>query len=160
MLQIQRAACAAVVPVLLNPAPAIPLPAEAYTGLTHLIVNETEAEILAGPTDINDTLETRCKSWAQSFLARGVHNVLITLGGRGVYYATNAGLAGRVAAAPTTVVDTTAAGDTFVGAYALEMVVNVGKAEIGEAVARANRAAAKTVAKRGAQDSIPWRDEL
>lgn len=64
------------VETIINPAPAIPLPAEAYQGLGHLIVNETEAAILSGiekPT-----------SWDQVaaiFISRGVQNVIITLGG-------------------------------------------------------------------------------
>jgi ribokinase len=61
---------------ILNPAPAISLPEEAYHGLGHIIVNETEAAILSGiekPTSWNDV--------AAVFIARGVRNVIITLGG-------------------------------------------------------------------------------
>ena len=64
------------VETIINPAPAIPLPEEAYRGLGHLIVNETEAVILSG-------IE-RPTSWDQVaavFIARGVQNVIITLGG-------------------------------------------------------------------------------
>jgi ribokinase len=79
-----------------------------------------------------------------------------------VYYMSADGRKGMVAAEKATVVDTTAAGDTFVGRYALD-AVGMMKGEgfdIEAAVRRANRAAAKTVEKAGAQDSIPWRDEL
>jgi ribokinase len=61
---------------ILNPAPALPLPEEAYQGLNHLIVNETEASILSGVE--------KPASWdevAAIFIARGVKNVIITLGG-------------------------------------------------------------------------------
>jgi ribokinase len=61
---------------IINPAPAIPLPDEAFHGLGHLIVNETEAAILSGienPTNWNEV--------AAVFVARGVKNVIITLGG-------------------------------------------------------------------------------
>lgn len=61
---------------IINPAPAIPLPDEAYQGLGHLIVNETEAAILSGID--------KPSSWdevAAIFIARGVKNVIITLGG-------------------------------------------------------------------------------
>ena len=56
--------------------------------------------------------------------------------------------------------DTTAAGDTFVGRYALEVVSSKRRFDIRGAVGKANSAAAKTVERKGAQDSIPWRDEL
>jgi len=61
---------------IINPAPAIPLPMEAYEGLTHLIVNETEASTLSGvenPTSWDEV--------AAIFVARGVKNIIITLGG-------------------------------------------------------------------------------
>jgi sugar/nucleoside kinase (ribokinase family) len=64
------------VETIINPAPAIPLPEEAYHGLGHLIVNETEAAILSGiehPTNWNEV--------AAVFITRGVKNVIITLGG-------------------------------------------------------------------------------
>lgn len=64
------------VETIINPAPAVPLPAEAYQGLGHLIVNETEAAILSGiekPTNWDEV--------AAVFIARGVKNVIITLGG-------------------------------------------------------------------------------
>lgn len=61
---------------IINPAPAFPLPDEAYQGLNHLIINETEAAILSGienPTSWDEV--------ASVFIARGVKNVIITLGG-------------------------------------------------------------------------------
>ena len=157
------------VPVLLNPAPAVPLPADAYAGLAHLVVNETEAAILAGKEVVADetALETRegLDAVGREFLRRGVHTVVVTLGGRGVFYMSggdgsgSAGVkSGLLPAEKATVVDTTAAGDTFVGAYALEVVS--GAFDVEAAVRKANHAAAKTVERPGAQDSIPWRDEL
>lgn len=64
------------VETIINPAPAITLPEEAYRGLGHLIVNETEAAILSGienPTSWDEV--------AAIFITRGVKNVIITLGG-------------------------------------------------------------------------------
>lgn len=64
------------VETILNPAPAVPLPEQAYQGLCHLIVNETEAVTLSGienPTNWNEV--------AAVFISRGVKNVIITLGG-------------------------------------------------------------------------------
>ncbi|KAI1489360.1 Ribokinase-like protein [Biscogniauxia mediterranea] len=161
---------AASVPVLLNPAPAQPLPASAYGGLAHLVVNETEAAILAGVPESALDDKAGLERVGRVFLGRGVRNVIVTLGGRGVFYMTAAAEGGKegeeekkglVPAEKAKVVDTTAAGDTFVGQYALEVVSHPGGAfDIEAAVKKANRAAAKTVEKLGAQDSIPWRDEL
>jgi ribokinase len=64
------------VETIINPAPAIPLPEEAYQGLGHLIVNETEAAILSGLENPQNWNEV-----AAIFIARGVKNVIITLGG-------------------------------------------------------------------------------
>ncbi|KAF4126740.1 ribokinase [Geosmithia morbida] len=152
------------VPTLLNPAPAQVLPEDAYKGLAHLVVNETEASMLSGKPESELDDEAGLKRTADLFLARGVQNVIITLGGRGVYYASGVGAKyGLVAAQKTAVVDTTAAGDTFVGSYALSVVhasFNKTEFDIDAAVRAANAASAKTVARKGAQVSIPWKDEL
>lgn len=172
-----EAARAAGVPVLLNPAPAVALPDGVYAGLAHLVVNETEASILSGlPVEKLDDAEG-CREVAAWFAARGVAVVIITLGGRGVYYYRSASSSSQPGAAVEeglvpaeeveAVVDTTAAGDTFVGQYALDVVSAAAAAGSGgkefaieAAVKRANKAAARTVERKGAQDSIPWRDEL
>ncbi|KAI1377788.1 Ribokinase-like protein [Hypoxylon crocopeplum] len=153
-----RVARLAGVKVLLNPAPAQELPAEAYEGLAHLVVNETEAAILGGVAESDLVTEAGLESVSRTFLSRGVQNIIVTLGGRGVFYMNADGQKGLVPAEKAKVVDTTAAGDTFVGQYALEVVS--GSFSIEDAVKKANRAAAKTVERLGAQDSIPWRDEL
>ncbi|KAK7751554.1 putative ribokinase [Diatrype stigma] len=182
VLRALRAAREAGIPVLLNPAPAVPLPPEAYAGLAHLVVNETEAAILGSSSDGESAvteadLETEAglEAIARRFVARGVRTVVITLGGRGVYYMNSASGDGKgeggggkvdkglVPAEKAKVVDTTAAGDTFVGVYALEVVLASSRGvafDVGAAVRKANHAAAKTVERPGAQDSIPWRDEL
>ncbi|KAH6895489.1 Ribokinase-like protein [Thelonectria olida] len=160
VLRALKTAKAAGIPVLLNPAPAQELPADAYDGLDHLVVNETEASILSGfPESELETREGLDRAGAL-FLERGVKNLLITLGGRGVYYVNKAGKSDLVSAISTTVVDTTAAGDTFVGSYALSIVDQEQKFKIDEAVAKANKASAITVSREGAQVSIPWKDEL
>lgn len=151
------------VAVLLNPAPAVKLPDAVYDGLAHLIVNETEASLLSGlPVEELDT-EEGCKEVATWFLQKGVSAIIITLGGRGVYFLAKEGGEKLVPAEKVKeVVDTTAAGDTFVGQYALEVVGSKkgGQFAIEDAVRRANKAAARTVERKGAQHSIPWRDEL
>ncbi|KAI1083501.1 Ribokinase-like protein [Whalleya microplaca] len=156
------AARGAGVPVLLNPAPAVALPDAAYAGLAHLVVNETEAATLGGVPEASLDSQAGLGAVADAFLGRGVGTVIVTLGGRGVFYADAGGARGLVLAEKARVVDTTAAGDTFVGRYALE-VVAVAEGErfdVEGAVRAANRAAARTVERMGAQDSIPWRDEL
>ncbi|KPM38747.1 hypothetical protein AK830_g7819 [Neonectria ditissima] len=161
VMQALKAAKTAGVSVLLNPAPAQELPADAYDGLAHLVVNETEAAILAGcaESDLDDL--TGLVRVGAVFIERGVGNVIITLGGRGVYFADKAGKSALLPATKTSVVDTTAAGDTFVGSYALAAVAaKDGDFDIEVAVAAANKAAALTVARKGAQVSIPWKDEL
>ena len=112
----------------------------------------------------------------------GVRHVVVTLGERGAAYSLASVTAegGRVregsgqeggegrngfervkAGRVERVVDTTAAGDTFVGAYAVEVVRGLkgGGFDIGRAVERACRAAAKAVEREGAIKAIPWRDE-
>ncbi|KAL2153028.1 hypothetical protein VTH82DRAFT_4183 [Thermothelomyces myriococcoides] len=151
------------VDVLLNPAPARRLPDEAYVGLAHLVVNETEAAILGEVEERELERETGLEKVGKEFIRKGVRNVIITLGARGVYYRTKDGKRGLVPAEKARVIDTTAAGDTFVGRYALDAVMakkNGEPFDIDTAVRKANRAAAKTVEKAGAQDSIPWRDEI
>ncbi|KAG6014029.1 hypothetical protein E4U54_005927 [Claviceps lovelessii] len=167
VLQALRTAKKDGLPVLLNPAPAQVLPPDAYDGLAHLIVNETEAAILSGGGPQEGSLdldsEQGLRSVAEAFLARGVRNVVITLGARGVFYATALGESALVEALETNVVDTTAAGDTFVGSYALAVVQARAKGEafdIDAAVRAANRASSITVSRKGAQISIPWMDEL
>ncbi|CAO2647189.1 Nn.00g081110.m01.CDS01 [Neocucurbitaria sp. VM-36] len=153
------------VETIINPAPATPLPAEAYQGLGHLIVNETEAAILSGienPTSWDEV--------AAVFIARGVKNVIITLGGEGVFYKTAKHQSGNdsgriVPARKVEVVDTTAAGDTFAGAYTVAVarwkaMSHGADFDLDAAITHANRAASMTVQKAGAQSSIPWADEV
>ncbi|KAK3200863.1 hypothetical protein GRF29_213g213154 [Pseudopithomyces chartarum] len=150
---------------IINPAPAIALPEEAYQGLGHLIVNETEATILSGienPTSWDEV--------ASIFIKRGVKNVIITLGGEGVYYQTDNQHAQSkpgqiVPARKVQVVDTTAAGDTFVGAYSVAVArwkasSQTTEFDLDAAIQHANLAASLTVQKAGAQSSIPWVDEV
>lgn len=145
------------VPVLWNPAPAIKLPLELYKLIDTLVVNETEAAILLGD-EVKLDLESEdgLKAAADHYLSLGVRVVLITLGGNGVYHASKTSF-GLVKGLKVKVVDTTAAGDTFIGAYAVATL----KGQSNEsAVKSANRAAAITVGRLGAQDSIPFLDEV
>lgn len=148
--------------VLLNPAPAQVLTKEAYAAVTHLIVNQSEAAIITETTEQNPCWQ----EWGdhiERIVALGVRHVTITLGAEGVIYLdTQLQLKQRIAAQKVKVVETTAAGDTFVGAYAVAVVraKSVGFREMMTAIAWANKAAAKTVERRGAQSAIPWLDEI
>ena len=142
--------------VLLNPAPALELPETAYPAISHLVLNETEAATLSGES--GDDWE----GVARKFQDLGVKNVIITLGGKGVFYA-SADQKGHVPGEKVEVVDTTAAGDTFVGAYAVSVVSQTAdrdNVDIEQAVRGANKAAAMTVQKKGAQEAIPYLGEL
>lgn len=166
VLQVLEAARKADVSVLLNPAPAVKLPVEAYKGITHLIVNESEAAILSG-REI-DEIEKAGEGfdWGEvtdQFLEMGVQFVVVTLGAKGAWFASGKGK-GRLVRAEegVKVVDTTAAGDTFVGAYAVDVVRSAGenKWDMKRAVEWACKAGARTVERKGAQEAIPWADEV
>ncbi|KAL8922914.1 MAG: hypothetical protein Q9208_004876 [Pyrenodesmia sp. 3 TL-2023] len=153
--------------VLLNPAPASHLFDENYQGLTHLVVNETEAATLslAGKNMDADTDVAEWGKVAAEFLEKGVRNVVITLGAKGAYYSDDQGNSGHIAAEQIDrerVKDTTGAGDTFVGAYGVEYVNQkcAGKWNIEQAVRFACKASARTIQVVGALEAIPWLDEV
>lgn len=147
--------------VIMNPAPASMLPDFAYQDIDTLVMNETESEILAGPSD-QDKAHHKLppEELAPLYLKWGVKEaVIITLGGKGLVYATAAGDIGRVEARKVEVVDTTAAGDTFVGAYAVKRAGHPGGSEgfdFKTALKFATLAASKSVEKKGAMDAIPY----
>jgi len=150
------------VDVLLNPAPAVKLPDEAYQFITHLVVNESEAAILTGRSV--EEVEKEGFEWdlvTEEFIKKGVKTVIVTLGAKGALYS-NGGKGHYVEAEKVEkVVDTTAAGDTFVGAYAVNTVRRDGKSLVTEDYVRlACEAAGRTVEKKGAQIAIPWADEV
>ncbi|KAK6524569.1 hypothetical protein TWF281_011473 [Arthrobotrys megalospora] len=151
------------VDTLLNPSPAVPLNNSTYRNLTHLLLNESEAALLSGESLENFTGPAAWQKAGLFFIRLGVKNVVITLGAKGAFYATHQGEIGHVdAEKDITVVDATGAGDTFVGTYAVGYVRSkqLGKWNIAKAVKRACRASAMTIQHFGAQESIPWSDEI
>jgi ribokinase len=162
VLQIIQTAKAAEIAVLLNPAPAVPLPDDVFEGLDHLIVNENEAMILSGRSEEELEGDVDWAAVADEFLKKGVKHIVVTLGAKGAYAAGQdcKGFFVEVQK-DIKVVDTTAAGDTFVGAYAVSVVRNVQSGwRMEEAVRWACRAAGRTVERKGAQSAIPWADEV
>ncbi len=138
---------------LLNPSPVIPLPPSIFSLVDYLVPNEWEAEQLTGKRmrrkgDIPAT--------AQNLLARGVKNIVITRGDKGLFFK-NHDEEVWMDAFRVNPVDTTAAGDAFLGALACGLAE--GK-PIREALAMANAAGALAATKLGAQPSLPYRKDL
>jgi ribokinase len=135
--------------VILNPAPASrPLPADWYAAIDYLIPNESEASALSGlPVDSLSTAETA----AARLIAMGAGKVIITLGSQGSLFADGQRFE-HFPAAKVKAVDTTAAGDTFVGGFAAALAA--GKSE-ADAIRFGQVAAALSVTRAGAQPSIP-----
>ena len=139
--------------VILNPAPAHSLPESLLANLYMLIANETEAEYISG-TRITD-MDSVARA-ADIICHRGVENVVITLGSKGAFIKER-DTYHQVPALKVKAVDATAAGDTFCGAVCVALAEGRG---IIEAVTFANRAAAVTVTRMGAQSSLPYRREV
>ena len=135
--------------VILNPAPASqPLPAHWYAWIDYLIPNESEASALSGlSVDSRETAEAA----ASRLIAMGTGKVIITLGAQGALFADGQGFT-HFPAPKVQALDTTAAGDTFVGGFAAALAA--GKSE-AEAIGFGQVAAALSVTRAGAQPSIP-----
>lgn len=139
--------------VILNPAPARPLPSALLHGLYLLTPNEIEAALLTGVTVRSELAAARA---ADRLLSRGVQNVIVTMGAKGAYVAGER-LRQFVPAYKVKAVDTTGAGDVFNGALAV--AIAEGKT-LFEAASFANAAAAISVTRLGAQSSTPTRKEI
>jgi ribokinase len=135
--------------VILNPAPASrPLPADWFAAIDYLIPNESEASALSGlPVGSLESAENA----ASHLIALGAGKVIITLGAQGSLFANGQGFE-HFPAPKVKAVDTTAAGDTFVGGFAAALAA--GKSE-AEAIRYGQIAAALSVTRAGAQPSIP-----
>jgi ribokinase len=141
------------VPVILNPAPARPLPDRLLKLISILTPNETEAELLTG---IKVTDDAAASAACAKLRARGVRTVILTLGARGAYLADVSGQF-LVPGFKVKAVDSTAAGDIFNGALSVALAE---RKSLRDAVRFANAAAALSVTKRGAQPSAPTRVQI
>ncbi|MGW4473207.1 ribokinase [Nonomuraea sp. NPDC004354] len=143
-----KAARAADAPVILTPAPAQPLPDELLAAVTLIVPNEHEAAAITGVEDPGKALDA---------LLDRVPEAVITLGAEGALYGSRDGARLRVPAEPVKAVDTTAAGDTFVGALAVAR--SEGRTP-EEALRFASVAASLSVQREGASTSMPTRAEI
>jgi ribokinase len=147
---VQRAAAASSY-FILNAAPAAELPDELLAEVDLLVVNETEAEAIAGSD--------------RSALLKKVPAAVVTLGGAGAVILTRGDDEIAVPGVPVEVVDTTAAGDTFCGVLAAALSAvsatdSITASDLTNAVRRANVAASLSVQAAGAIPSVPHGDAI
>jgi ribokinase len=138
------------VPVMLDPAPAAPLPAEFFPNTTWFTPNETEALLYTSHGAITETT-------ASELIARSLAGVVLKRGSEGAYVATAQGLTAWIKPFHVQAIDTVGAGDCFNGAFAVALLE--GQDPI-TAARFASAAAAISVTRRGAQASMPSRAEV
>ncbi len=149
VLAAARAARATGARVVLNAAPARPLPPELAEAVDVLVVNQGEAQVVSGvAADLDSLLDA---------LVAVVPAAVVTLGARGAAYADRQGARLRVPAPLVTTVDTTAAGDAFTAALAVALVE---RRPVEQALRWACAAGAACVRRRGASTSLPLRAEI
>ncbi|WP_285729789.1 ribokinase [Nocardiopsis sp. ATB16-24] len=136
------------VPVYLTPAPARELPDELLSAVDVLVPNQHEAAAITGREDPYEALTA---------LLEIVPEVLLTLGGDGSLHGRRGGEPVHVPARRVKAVDTTAAGDTFCGSFAVARAQGRGPEE---AMRFAAAAASLSVQRHGASSSMPTRDEV
>ncbi|BBV78947.1 ribokinase [Raoultella sp. Lac2] len=139
--------------VVLNPAPARALSDELLSLIDIITPNETEAEKLTGIRVENDDDAAKA---ARALHEKGIGIVMITLGSRGVWVSRE-GQGRRIPGFKVQAIDTIAAGDTFNGAFVTALLEGTA---LDEAIRFAHAAAAIAVTRKGAQPSVPWREEI
>jgi ribokinase len=132
---------------ILNPAPAQPVDLSALKDLDYFIPNETEAETITG-CPVKNVVEA--KKCAEKLLAGGIRRVIITLGATGSFLASEDGSEHMVPFVVNSV-DSTGAGDAFIGSFAVFLAEGVPEKE---AVRRANLYAALSTTSTGTQKSF------
>jgi ribokinase len=139
---------------ILNPAPARSLSRDLLSHVDLLIPNETECESLTGIRPDDDASLRQC---AVELQRRGVREIIITLGVKGACYISATQEMVRLPALPVRAIDTTAAGDGFIGGLLYGMARGE---KVAEAMRRAVAVAAVAVTRLGAQSSLPKLDEV
>jgi ribokinase len=138
---------------MVNPAPALPCDLAALSPADYFIPNETEAEKITG-LPVHSIEEA--KKCAAALLAKGFRKVVMTLGERGSLISTSTGT-DLVAPFPVTPVDTTGAGDAFIGSFSVFLAEGLPERD---ALTRANLYAALSTTRIGTQKSFPKRAEF
>lgn len=139
--------------IIFNPAPAHKIDMDLLKHVHTLIPNEPELELLTGmPVENKEQIEKA----AQSLIELGMNQVIVTIGSQGSLIVTKDEVT-HVPALKVETKDTTAAGDSFVGAYATKLIEGY---SAKEAVEFASKVAALTVTKEGAQSSLPTLEEV
>ncbi len=139
--------------VVLNPAPAANLSDSLLSKLWLITPNRTETQLITG---LPVTDEKEAAAAAEALVAKGVKNVVITLGSKGAYVLSE-DFRGVIPANAVKAVDTTGAGDTFNGA--LCVALSEGRS-LQDSCSFAAKASAISVTRMGAQPSIPFRNEI
>jgi ribokinase len=150
--------------VILNPAPARQIPEELLTLIDVLVPNESELSLL---TNMPVTDVKSAELAAQEILKRGVKTVIVTMGSKGALLVTGTQVT-QVDTYTVDVVDTTAAGDAFIGGFAAKLLESDSKlsdvqqqaAELQNAVRYGCACGALATTKLGAQPSLPTKEEV
>lgn len=140
--------------IILNPAPSAKIDNEYLKKVTYFIPNEVEVKDFTG-IDVMD--RASAKLAAKKLLKLGCQNVLITLGDKGVYFLNTNNEEHFVKGIEVNAVDTTAAGDAFIGAFVFALQRGLGHLDC---LKFANASAALSVTRMGAQPSLPNLDEV
>lgn len=138
---------------IVNPAPAQPVDAKLLNAADYFIPNESEAEVITG-LPVHSVDEAR--KCAAALLQQGFRKVILTLGSRGALLAAPEG-SELIAPFTVTPVDTTGAGDAFIGSFAVFLAAGLPEKE---AVTRANLYAALSTTRVGTQKSFPTHAEF
>ena len=133
---------------ILNPAPAAPLPSDLLRLVDILTPNESEAQALTGSADPAEAARIRTD--------RGVGTVVVTCGANGAFLATGNDVT-HIPGFLVETIDSTGAGDAFNGALACAVAEGV---PLKSAIVRANAAGALATTGRGAQESMPTKDDI
>ena len=144
------------VPLILDPAPAQELPPSIFKKIAWFTPNEIEAA-LYGKSNNSEAGAADSIATAAAILARGCDGVVLKMGSRGAYLASQEGLGRLVSAFAVETVDTTAAGDAFNGGFAVGLMLGRSAAE---SAAFAAAVAAISVTRTGAQPSMPTMNEV
>ena len=147
------------VTVMINPAPAAPMSDKLLACATYISPNEHEAAILADHSiDVENGINFEdVDIVAKAFQARGVENLIITMGENGSIVAGKDGIHHTACVKMPHVADPTAAGDSFVAAFCTGLTAGLPQ---GEALAFASHTAAITVSRMGAMPSLPTVSEV